>query len=266
MYDSFKRNINYLRISVTDRCNLRCTYCMPEEGIPLHQHKNILSFEEIESFARYAVSQGISKVRITGGEPIVRKGIIELVEMLGRIPGIEDLSMTTNGILLHKFAGQLKKAGLMRVNISLDTLDPQRFREITRLGELEDVLNGISAAQKAGLKLIKLNCVVKKSRLEPDAILVAKFAQENHLDVRFIREMDLGDGTFYEVEGGEGGKCNTCNRLRLTANGDLKPCLFDTSSYNIRSLGNEKAFSEAVKNKPACGSLNHTGKFYNIGG
>lgn len=266
MYDSFKRNINYLRISVTDRCNLRCTYCMPEEGIPLLQHKNILSFEEIVSFVRVVVSNGITKVRITGGEPLVRKDIVNLVEMLSRIPGIEDLSMTTNGILLQKYAEQLKKAGLMRVNISLDTLDPQRFREITRIGELKDVLLGITAAQKAGFNPIKLNCVVKKSRLEPDAIQVAKFAHENKLTVRFIREMDLENGIFYEVDGGEGGKCNTCNRLRLTAGGDLKPCLFNTSSYNIRDLGNEKAFSEAVKNKPACGTLNHKSKFYNIGG
>lgn len=266
MYDSFKRNINYLRISVTDRCNLRCTYCMPEEGIPLLQHKNILSFEEIEAFVKHAVKNGITKVRITGGEPLVRKNIVRLVEMLGNIRGIEDLSMTTNGILLDKFADQLKLAGLMRVNISLDTLDPQRFSEITRLGDLKDVLNGINAAQNAGLAPVKLNCVIKNSRLEPDAMLVAKFASERHLSVRFIREMDLENGVFYEVDGGEGGKCNTCNRLRLTASGDLKPCLFDSSSYNIRESGIEKAFFEAVKNKPACGSMNNNGKFYNIGG
>ncbi len=266
MYDSFKRNINYMRISVTDRCNLRCTYCMPEEGIPLLQHKNILSFEEIESFVRHAVSEGITKVRITGGEPLVRRGIITLVEMIRKIPGIEDLSMTTNGILLGKYAAALKQAGLMRVNISLDTLDPRRFREITRTGDLQDVLNGISAARNAGFDPIKLNCVIKKSRLEPDAILVAKFARENKLSVRFIREMDLENGIFYEVDGGEGGKCNTCNRLRLTASGELKPCLFDKSSYNIRELGNEKAFSEAIKNKPACGTLNQKGTFYTLGG
>ena len=266
MYDSFKRNINYLRISVTDRCNLRCTYCMPEEGIPLLHHKNILSFEEIESFVKHAASRGITKVRITGGEPLVRKGIATLVEMIAKIPGIEDLSMTTNGILLPKYASALKRAGLMRVNISLDTLDPQRFREISRIGELQDVLDGINAAVNAGLAPVKLNCVVKKSRLEPDAVLVARFAQERNLSVRFIREMNLENGTFYEVEGGEGGKCSTCNRLRLTASGDLKPCLFDISAFNIRTLGNEKALSEALKNKPACGTLNSKGKFYTIGG
>lgn len=266
MYDSFNRKINYLRISVTDRCNLRCTYCMPEEGIPLLHHKNILSFEEIEGFVRYSATQGINRLRITGGEPLVRKDIVILVEMLSRIPGIEDLSMTTNGILLSGLAEDLKKAGLMRVNISLDTTDPTRFREITRVGELQDVLNGIRAAQSAGLYPIKLNCVIKKSILEPDAVKVAKFAKDQNLQVRFIREMDLESGIFYEVDGGDGGKCNICNRLRLTAGGDLKPCLFDPSSYNIRELGYQKAFSEAVKNKPACGSLNQKSKFYNIGG
>jgi cyclic pyranopterin phosphate synthase len=239
---------------------------MPEEGIPLLQHKNILSFEEIEAFVKVAASNGITKVRITGGEPLVRKGIVTLVEKLSNIPGIVDLSMTTNGILLDKFASPLKTAGLNRVNISLDTLDPFRFREITRLGELSDVLNGIDAAIDAGLNPIKLNCVIKKSRLEPDAVLVARYAAEKKLQIRFIREMDLENGIFYEVEGGEGGKCSTCNRLRLSANGDLKPCLFNSSAYNIRELGNQIAFTEAIRNKPACGSLNVTGKFYNIGG
>jgi len=266
MYDSFNRTINYLRISVTDRCNLRCTYCMPEEGIPLLQSKSILSFEELTEFAKIAVSHGITKIRITGGEPLVRKDIVRLIEMISQIPGIEDLSMTTNGILLEKYAVQLKNAGLMRVNISLDALNPDRFRKITRIGDLQDVLRGIKAAQSAGLNPIKLNCVIKKSRLEPDAVSVAKYAFENQLSVRFIREMDLQNGIFYEVEGGEGGKCNTCNRLRLTASGDLKPCLFSSSAYNIRELGNEKALQEAIKNKPACGSLNHNGKFYSIGG
>ncbi len=266
MYDTFNRNINYLRISVTDRCNLRCTYCMPEEGIPLLHHKNILSFEEIESFVKVAALNGISKVRITGGEPLVRKDIVKLVEMLSRIDGIEDLSMTTNGVFLDKYASDLKKAGLARVNISLDTLDPSRFGKITRIGNLQDVLNGIDAAIKSGFHPIKLNCVVKKNRLEPDAIMVAKFAAEKKLAVRFIREMDLENGVFYEVDGGEGGKCSICNRLRLTANGDLKPCLFDSSSFNIREFGNYEALKEAIANKPACGSLNHSGRFYNIGG
>jgi cyclic pyranopterin phosphate synthase len=239
---------------------------MPEEGIPLLHHNNILSFEEIENFVRAATDKGITKVRITGGEPLVRKDIVSLVKMLSRIPLIEDLSMTSNGILLEKFAVQLKEAGLMRVNISLDTLDPQRFREITRLGNLQDVLKGIDAAKKAALNPIKLNCVVKKSSLEPDAVMVAKFANENNLDIRYIREMDLENGIFYNVDGGEGGKCYTCNRLRLTASGDLKPCLFDKCSFNIRELGCTKALFEAIRNKPACGTFNHKGKFYNIGG
>ena len=146
MQDAYKRHINYLRISVTDRCNLRCLYCMPEEGIPLIKHQDILSFEEIEGFTRTAVHYGINKVRITGGEPLVRKDITSLVEKLSAIEGIDDLSMTTNGILLEKFAFPLKQAGLNRINISLDTMDPERYRGITRHGDLGQVLAGIEAA------------------------------------------------------------------------------------------------------------------------
>lgn len=266
MYDPYNRKITYLRISVTDRCNLRCTYCMPEQGIELIKHSDILSFEEIATFVRFAVSRGINKVRITGGEPLVRKDICELVKMLSVIPGIKDLSMTTNGILLAKYADDLKKAGLLRVNVSLDTLDPVRFREITRTGDLSDVLQGIAAAKNAGLNPVKLNCVINKSRLEADALSVARYAGSQGLQVRFIREMDLENGIFHEVEGGDGGNCSLCNRLRLTAIGDIKPCLFHENAFNIRTMGVEKAYEEAIRNKPQCGTLNHTGKFYNIGG
>ena len=152
MFDRFKRQINYLRISVTDRCNLRCTYCMPEEGIRLLDHSDILSFEEITDFARMAVANGITKVRLTGGEPLVRKNIAELVSMLHGIDGLEDLSMTTNGILLPKFASDLKKAGLNRINISLDTVNPDKYCQITRNDELAQVLEGIEAALEAGLE------------------------------------------------------------------------------------------------------------------
>ena len=148
MYDPLKRAITYLRISVTDRCNLRCTYCMPEEGIPLVDHSEILTFNEIEEFTRVAVSNGVNKVRITGGEPLVRKGITELVRRLASIEGITDLSMTTNGQLLSQFAEELAKAGLMRINISLDTADPDRYREITRGGDINKVFDGIEAAKR----------------------------------------------------------------------------------------------------------------------
>ena len=265
MLDRFKRNINYLRISVTDRCNLRCTYCMPADGIKQLDHSDILSFEEIEAFTRIAVSRGITKVRITGGEPLVRKDIVRLVEMLAAIKGVEDLSMTTNGILLDHFASDLKKAGLNRVNISLDTLDPSRYCEITRIGSIDQVFQGIDAAQKAGLTPIKINAVLLG---EPDdnIIKLKQYCAENKLDLRFIHQMNLQNGEFSKVEGGEGGNCIRCNRVRLLANGDVKPCLFSDLAYNIRTLGFEKALDLAIGNKPKSGTFNNSGEFYNIGG
>ncbi len=266
MYDRFNRKINYLRISVTDRCNLRCVYCMPEEGVELLSHNEILTFDEIVNITKTAVRKGIDKVRITGGEPLVRKGIVDLVRMIGEIDGIKDYSMTTNAILLGKYAQDLVSAGLQRVNISLDTLDPERFKMITRGGEIRKVFDGIKAAEEAGLNPIKINCVIKNNSQEPDAVEVAEFCKENSLQVRFIKEMDLETGEFSVVQGGSGGHCATCNRIRLTANGNIKPCLFSDIAYNVRELGCERAIDLAIGNKPQNGLENHTGKFYNIGG
>lgn len=266
MYDRFERNINYLRISVTDRCNLRCTYCMPEEGIQLLRHSDILTFDEITNFTRVAVGNGVSKVRLTGGEPLVRKGITELVRMLSDIHGITDFSMTTNGVLLKEFAQELKSAGLHRVNISLDTVDPVKFASITREGNVFDVLDGIEAAKNAGLLPVKINCVFKESREEEDAKGVTRFCIENGLEIRYIRQMDLVKGHFSVVDGGTGGNCTLCNRLRLTANGKLKPCLFDDIEFDVRKLGYEEAIRLAVELKPSCGTFNETSAFYNIGG
>lgn len=266
MLDRFNRNINYLRISVTDRCNLRCTYCMPEDGIHLLRHEDILSFNEIRDFTEVAVAGGVTKVRITGGEPLVRKGISTLVKMISDIRGIRDLSMTTNGVLLRQFAEELGAAGLQRVNISLDTIDPEKFTAITRTGNLNDVFDGIKAAIKAKLLPVKINCVIKDSKEEEDARAVTRFCKENDLDIRYIRQMDLVRGHFSVVEGGTGGDCSLCNRLRLTANGKLKPCLFSNTEFDIRELGYVKALQLAVEIKPECGSINDTGTFYNIGG
>lgn len=266
MFDSFNRHINYLRISVTDRCNLRCEYCMPEEGIRLMHHKDILTFEEIIEVVRVAVGLGVDKVRITGGEPLVRRGIVGLVEMISELEGIRDLSMTTNGILLEEFAAPLKAAGLQRINISLDTIDPEHFRKITRGGDISKVLKGIDKALEAGLSPVKINCVIKKSNEEPEAVKVREFCQEKGLHIRYIREMDLENGEFYVVHGGSGGDCARCNRLRLTANGMIKPCLFNDMEYSVRELGAKKALELALDNKPACGTVNRKGEFYNIGG
>jgi len=266
VYDRFNRELDYLRISVTDRCNLRCRYCMPEEGIKLLSHDDILTFDEITDFVREAVAQGIKKVRLTGGEPLVRRGIVNLVAMLSAIEGITDLSMTTNGVLLGQFASDLKKAGLHRVNISLDTVDPEKFEFISRNGSLSEVFEGIDAAVKAGLTPVKINCVVKASASEPDAVAVSEYCRMNGLEIRYIRQMDLVSGHFYVVDGGTGGDCNICNRLRLTSNGMLKPCLFNDIEFDIRKLGNERALELAAEHKPECGTHNRTGSFYNIGG
>lgn len=266
MLDGFDRNINYLRISVTDRCNLRCRYCMPGEGVTLLRHEDMLTYDEIADFTRVAVAAGITKVRITGGEPLVRKGVTDLVAMLSGIAGISDLSMTTNGILLAEYARGLATAGLMRVNISLDTLDPDKYSHVTRGGDIADLFRGIEAAQKAGLRPVKINCVIKSTPDEEDARAVAEYCMREGLEVRFIRQMDLASGTFSVVHGGSGGHCAKCNRLRLTPEGMVKPCLFSDTGYSVRQLGAQEALRRAVTNKPEQGTVNHVNGFYNIGG
>lgn len=266
MLDSYSRQISYLRVSVTDRCNLRCAYCMPACGIEALPHSEILSFEEIEAVVRHAVDNGVKKLRITGGEPLVRKNITSLIRNIAAIKGITDFAMTTNAVLLGRFAYELAEAGLHRVNISLDTVDPVKFTEITRGGDLAAVFRGIEAARKAGLSPIKINCVVKHNANEPEALKVKAFGVQNNLEVRYIREMDLATGQFSVVDGGDGGDCAICNRIRLTANGDLKPCLFTDLRYNVRKMGLVEAYAAAIANKPACGSINHHNQFSNIGG
>lgn len=266
MLDRFNRNINYLRISVTDRCNLRCLYCMPAEGVRLIRHEDILTYDEITTVTREAVAMGVSRVRVTGGEPLARKGVTTLIAMVAGIGGITDLSMTTNGTMLAEYADDLAAAGLMRVNISLDTLDPDKYRRVTRGGNIGDVLEGIIAAQNAGLRPVKINCVIKSTPDEEDARMVAGFCMKEGLEVRFIREMDLAGGTFSVVHGGSGGHCARCNRLRLTPEGIVKPCLFSDIGYSIREMGASEAIRRAVGNKPEKGTVNHINGFYNIGG
>ncbi len=266
MLDRYNRNINYLRISVTDRCNLRCTYCMPEDGVTILQHKDILTFDEIVDFTKVAVSLGVNKVRITGGEPLVRRGIVDLVRMIAEIDGIDDLSMTTNAILMQQFAKPLFDAGLHRINVSLDTTNPEKFNSITRGGNIEDVFKGLDEAKRVGFNPIKINCVIDKSSTEPDALAVKEYASKQGFEVRFIPMMKLDKGIFGQVEGGEGGNCTSCNRLRLTANGLIKPCLFSDLGYSIRDLGAKAAMEMAIGLKPESGTSNQNGKFYNIGG
>jgi len=266
MLDRFNRKIDYLRVSVTDKCNLRCRYCMPEEGVKLLAHSDIISFEEIIEVIKAGCKSGIKKIRITGGEPLVRKGIVNLVEMIGKLKDIKDFSLTTNGVLLEEFALPLFNVGLKRINISLDTLDAEKYKLITRGGDITKVLKGIDSAKKAGFEPIKINCVIEKSSDEKHAQMVADFCRENNLIIRYIHTMNLEDGIFSVVEGGNGGDCNICNRLRLTANGKIKPCLFNDIEFDVRILGAEKAIMLALQNKPQFGTKNYNSKFYNIGG
>ncbi|MEG1830988.1 MAG: GTP 3',8-cyclase MoaA, partial [Raoultibacter sp.] len=292
MKDSHGRTIDYLRISLTDRCNLRCIYCMPEEGVDQLAHKDILRIEEIERAVRVAASMGITRIRLTGGEPLVRKGVVDLVRNIAQTPGIQDVSLTTNGILLPKMAADLKAAGLTRVNISLDTLDAAQFAFITRRGKLEDTLAGIDAALAVGFKPVKINAVAVRS-LKQDYLAFAKLSLDRPLHVRFIEYMPVGESSgadgcgwgpqdvvpteelidtidaaaraaglgplvpadksrpigggparYYQFEGAQGTVgfisplsrhfCAECNRLRLTADGDIRPCLFSDDEFDLK--------------------------------
>ena len=303
--DSFNRPISYLRVSVTDRCNLRCVYCMPPEGVPWRPHEQILRYEEIETVVRAAAGLGISKVRLTGGEPLVRLGMVDLVAMLARIPGIDDLAMTTNGTLLARYADELKAVGLQRVNVSLDTLKPERFRSITRLGELSDTLAGIAAAREAGLVPVKVNTVVIRGLNDDEVVDFARLTcapppplvagvGRGEWHVRFIEVMPLGDNAdwagngyvpmgevrerierelgklrparlaagggparYYRLPGAQGTIgfitpisehfCYQCNRLRLTADGKLRPCLLSDYEIDLRTPLRQGASAEEIK-------------------
>jgi len=194
LLDPYKRKINYLRISVTDKCNLRCRYCMPEEGIPLISHGAILTYEEILRIVRVFAAEGISKVRLTGGEPLVRKGIVDFISRLSQIEEIKDLSLTTNGILLKEYARDLKRAGLKRINVSLDSLTKERFFQITRRDEYERVWNGIEEALRVGFSPIKINMVAIKGLNDDEIESFARLTLHLPLTVRFIEYMPSGNG------------------------------------------------------------------------
>lgn len=198
MRDDNGRNIDYIRISVTDRCNLRCRYCMPEEGVDLMRHEDILTYQEILRIAGVGAKLGLKRVKVTGGEPLVRKGVSQLIGEIAALDGIEDVTMTTNGILLGEMALELKKAGLSSVNVSLDTLDPQRFHEITRRDRFSDVMRGIDAAAESGLR-VKINCAVMEALSREDVLAFAAFAVERGIPVRFIEMMPIGQGRQYHA-------------------------------------------------------------------
>ncbi len=266
MKDQFERNIDYLRISITDRCNLSCTYCVPPRGTRPVRDEDLLSVEEIAGVARSAIQQGFRKFRLTGGEPLIRPEVIDIVAELAAIDGVDDLSMTTNGVHLADFAGQLAQAGLDRVNVSLDTVDPERYELITEHDRLLEVFEGIAAAQEAGLCPVKLNCVIMVSPEEPDAKGVAAFAAESGCEARFIQRMNLETGRYGVVEPGGGGDCPRCNRIRLTCDGRFKPCLFSDLSYSIRELGIDEALQKAIETKPESGRTCRQHDFCAVGG
>ncbi len=278
--DGFRRRINYLRVSVTDRCNLRCTYCMPEAGVPPLPPAEILSNQEILRVTRVAVALGIRKVRITGGEPLVRRGIQDLVSDLAALTGVQDLSLTTNGLLLAEACASLKAAGLQRVNVSLDTLKPEVFLRITRRPGLDRVLAGIDRARGVGLAPVKVNVVALRGVNDGEILGFAEFAQAQGVAVRFIEFMpangepwedarllsageilaivgaryalvpegasgDAGPSRSFRLPGGGSigvispltdHFCGTCNRLRLTAEGKLRSCLFSDEETDLRGL------------------------------
>ena len=308
MLDRYGRVINYLRISVTDRCNLRCCYCMPE-GVQDVGMKNILTFEEIWEIVRTGVSLGITHIRITGGEPLVRKGCVDLIRGIREIPGVETITMTTNGVLLGNYGKQLKEAGVDGVNISLDTLDPEEFYKITGKRKLQEVLAGIRAAKTAGLP-VKLNAVNRK---ELDPIPMVRYAQEENLPLRFIEMMPVGYGKKYVGRSNEelretleavcgnaecmtnreelsrmgsgpavyyqfsdlkvpvgfisaihGKFCDTCNRVRLTAEGYLKLCLCYDEGEDLRRVLREgekenlrTILEQTIFRKPAAHCFEH---------
>ncbi len=265
MVDNYGRNINYMRISITDRCNLRCRYCMPKD-VELTSMEELLTYEEIVSVCRQAVSLGINRFKITGGEPLVRRNVDGLIAMIKEIPGVEQVTLTTNGILLKEYAVKLKKVGLDGVNVSLDTMDAVKFHEITGFKVLDKVLEGIDAALQSGLSL-KLNCVLTKDNADYESVIA--YAEEKGIKIRFIEMMPIGYGKNQEgisnqwvqdqlekeygtpeIISGELGNgpavyyryeqknvligfisaihgkfCNSCNRIRMTALGDIKPCL-----------------------------------------
>jgi cyclic pyranopterin phosphate synthase len=239
---------------------------MPKGDLKFIKHNQIMTFEEICEFTKEAVGFGIDKIRLTGGEPLVRKGIADLVFMLNKIKGIKDLAMTTNGSLLSRYAFSLKEAGLNRINISLDTLNPVRYHHLTGTGIIDDVLDGINAAIKAGFYPIKINTVIEESPTEPDALQIAEFAKKKGLICRFIRRMDLREGKFWQVIGGSAGNCTICDRLRLSSDGHIRPCLFNDLQFSIKDLGINNALINAVEQKPEAGYLCKTTTLYGLGG
>ena len=295
MMDRLGRQITYLRISVTDKCNLRCRYCMPETGVCTKAHADMLTEEEIVTAVEAAASLGITKVRITGGEPLVKKNIVSICRRVAAVEGIKEVCLTTNGLMLPKLAQPLKEAGVKRLNLSLDTLDPEKYAYITRIGKLEDFKAGLDAAFAAGFEKIKVNAVLIGGFNDSEVPALAALTKQYPLDMRFIEMMPMYDsGDFnehafipctrvldylpeavpvahdggvaklYRLPGAKGNIglispvsahfCGECNRIRLTADGKLKPCLHAADEYSLKGLdfaGMKQVLEDAIWKKPA---------------
>jgi len=303
--DSFHRQIDYLRISVTDRCNLRCLYCTPQDQV-WKRRQDLLSYEEILSLIRIFIGLGLVRFRITGGEPLLRKGLVGFIQEMNAIPEIEDIALTTNGSLLARYATDLRKAGLRRINISLDSLDPKRYKEITGGGRISEVLTGIEAAIEAGFSPIKLNTVIVRGINDHEIPDLVSFVKDRPLELRFIEFMPIGENGLWsperfvsgreilerisrefpiskegnlQIRGGgpakyykitgwvgtiglitslTGNICQSCNRIRLTADGHLRSCLLADREYDLKHLlrqgfpaGEIRRFiQEAIQKKP----------------
>ena len=294
MRDSFGREITYLRVSVTELCNLRCRYCMPADGVCKKEHEDMLTEEEILLAIATAAELGVTKLRITGGEPLVKKNIVSICDKASKIPGIREICLTTNGTLLPKLAIPLREAGVDRLNISLDTLDAEKFRYITRLGSLDEALGGIETALEAGFRKIKLNTVLIGGFNDDEIPALAELTRKWPVDLRFIEMMPMYDGgdftegsfipcdtvlqklpeleaverdggvaRLYRLPGAQGRVglisplschfCRECNRIRLTADGRLKPCLHGREEFSVKGLdaaGMREQFEKAILAKP----------------
>jgi cyclic pyranopterin phosphate synthase len=304
LVDPRGRRIEYLRISITDRCNFRCIYCQSKGPFKFLPHEEILTFEEIESIVRVGVKLGVKVVRLTGGEPLLRKGIVELVARLAKIPGLEDLSLTTNGYFLSELVKPLKEAGLKRINISLDTLSEEKFSELTGGFSLKKVMEGLYLSLSAGFTAVKINSVIIRGFNDEECEELAKLSIELPVEVRFIEFMPVGKNSLWDesrvvpiseikerverlgklfpaekvgkgpaavfrFEGAKGKVgfisplsshfCGSCNRLRVTADGRLRPCLFSDEEINLKDYlrgkkgSLEEAFREALRIKPEIG-------------
>ena len=295
MIDRLGRNITYLRISLTDKCNLRCRYCMPEEGVCKRQHHEMMNEDEVVTAVEVAASLGIHKIRLTGGEPLVKRNIVSICRRVASVEGIREVCLTTNGILLPELAKPLKEAGVKRLNLSLDTLDPQKYAYITRIGQLEQFRAGLEAALEVGFDKVKINAVLIGGFNDDEIETLANLTREYPVDMRFIELMPIQDhdefgeeayvpysrvleklpeavpvakdggvAKLYRLPGAKGNIglispisahfCSECNRLRLTADGKLKPCLHSGDEYSIKGLdrnGMTAVFEQAIWNKPA---------------